>query len=150
MYRREILTLVLVSLSLSFSKTATAQTTDTLVYVPEYLMEALLSDLNSCDLERIELKKAKAELAVIYVDLAKKDAAIASLKRDLQSTREYNDTLTAQNMQLAIDNTKQLKKVKRSRNLWFTTTLAATLGAFGVHQDWKNSWFGNLMGINKD
>lgn len=138
------------SLSLSFSKTATAQTTDTLVYVPEYLMEALLSDLNSCDLERIELKKAKAELAVIYVDLAKKDAAIASLKRDLQSTREYNDTLTAQNMQLAIDNTKQLKKVKRSRNLWFTTTLAATLGAFGVHQDWKNSWFGNLMGINKD
>lgn len=138
------------SLSLSFSKTATAQTTDTLVYVPEYLMEALLSDLNSCDLERIELKKAKAELAVIYVDLAKKDAAIASLKRDLQSTREYNDTLTAQNMQLAIDNTKQLKKVKRSRNLWFTTTLAATLGAFGVHQDWKNSWFGNLVGINKD
>lgn len=145
---------MLASLLLSFSKSATAQTTesvnDTLVYVPEYLMESLLMDLNSCDLERIELKKAKAELALIYVDLAKKDAAIASLKRDLQSTREYNDTLTAQNMQLAIDNTKQLKKVKRSRNIWFTTTIAATLGAFGVHQDWKNSWFGNLMGINKD
>jgi len=141
---------MLVSLSLSFSKSVTAQTTesvnDTLVYVPEYLMESLLMDLNSCDLERIELKKAKAELALIYVDLAKKDAAIASLKRDLQSTREYNDTLTSQNMQLAIDNTKQLKKVKRSRNVWFTTTIAATLGMFGIHQDWKNSWFGNIVG----
>ena len=146
--------MLLASLTLTFSSSATAQTTesvnDTLVYVPEYLMESLMSDLDACDLERIELRKAKAELAVIYVDLAKKDAAIASLKRDLQSTREYNDTLTAQNMQLAIDNTKQLKKVKRSRNIWFTTTIAATLGAFGVHQDWKNSWFGNLMGINKD
>jgi hypothetical protein len=138
--------MLLASLTLMLSSNATAQTTDTLVYVPEYLMEALMSDLDACDLERIELKKAKAELALLYVDLAKKDAALNTIKRDLASTREYNDTLVAQNMQLALDNTKQLKKVKRSRNLWFTTTLAATLGAFGVHQDWKNSWFGNLIG----
>lgn len=135
---------MLASLLLSFSKSATAQTTesvnDTLVYVPEYLMESLLMDLNSCDLERIELKKAKAELALIYVDLAKKDAAIASLKKDLALTREYNDTLTAQNMQLAVDNTKELKKVKRSRNWWFTTTVAATLSAIGIHYNWKESW----------
>lgn len=146
--------MLLASLTLMFSSNVTAQTTesvnDTLVYVPEYLMQALMSDLNSCDLERIELKKAKAELALLYVDLAKKDAALNSVKRDLAATREYNDTLVAQNMQMALDNTKALKKVKRSRNVWFTTTLAATLGAFGVHQDWKNSWFGNLMGINKD
>ncbi len=137
---------MLVSLSLTFSRSATAQTTDTLVYVPDYLMEALLSDLNTCDLERIELKKAKAELALLYVDLAKKDAALNTIKKDLASTREYNDTLVAQNMQLAVDNTKALKKVKRSRNVWFTTTILATLGAIGVHEDWKNSWFGNLVG----
>lgn len=142
--------MLLASLTLMLSSNATAQTTDTLVYVPEYLMEALMSDLDACDIERIELKKAKAELALLYVDLAKKDAALNTIKRDLASTREYNDTLVAQNMQLALDNTKALKKVKRSRNLWFTTTIAATLGAFGVHQDWKNSWFGNLIGTKKD
>lgn len=138
--------MLLASLTLMLSSNATAQTTDTLVYVPEYLMEALMSDLDACDIERIELKKAKAELALLYVDLAKKDAALNSVKKDLAATREYNDTLVAQNMQMALDNTKALKKVKRSRNVWFTTTLAATLGAFGVHQDWKDSWFGKLIG----
>ena len=138
--------MLLASLTLMLSSNVTAQTTDTLVYVPEYLMHALMSDLDACDLERIELKKAKAELALLYVDLAKKDAALNSVKRDLASTREYNDTLVAQNMQMAIDNTKALKKVKRSSNVWFTTTILATLGAFGVHEDWKNSWFGNLIG----
>ena len=138
--------MLLASLTLMLSSNVTAQTTDTLVYVPEYLMQALMSDLDACDLERIELKKAKAELALLYVDLAKKDAALNTIKRDLASTREYNDTLVAQNMQLAVDNTKALKKVKRSRNVWFTTTIIATLGAIGVHEDWKNSWFGNLVG----
>ena len=138
--------MLLASLTLMLSSKVTAQTTDTLVYVPEYLMQALMSDLDACDLERIELKKAKAELALLYVDLAKKDAALNTIKRDLASTREYNDTLVAQNMQLAVDNTKALKKVKRSRNVWFTTTILATLGAIGVHEDWKNSWFGNLVG----
>ncbi len=138
--------MLLASLTLMLSSNVTAQTTDTLVYVPEYLMQALMSDLDACDLERIELKKAKAELALLYVDLAKKDAALNTIKRDLASTREYNDTLVAQNMQLAVDNTKALKKVKRSRNVWFTTTILATLGAIGVHEDWKNSWFGNLVG----
>ena len=140
--------MLLASLTLMLSSNVTAQTTDTLVYVPEYLMQALMSDLDACDLERIELKKAKAELALLYVDLAKKDAALNTIKRDLASTREYNDTLVAQNMQLAVDNTKALKKVKRSRNVWFTTTILATLGAIGVHEDWKNSWFGKM--INKD
>ena len=54
--------MLLASLTLMLSSNVTAQTTDTLVYVPEYLMQALMSDLDACDLERIELKKAKAEL----------------------------------------------------------------------------------------
>jgi hypothetical protein len=99
-----------------------------------------MSDLDACDLERIELRKAKAELALLYVDMAKKDAVINNLKRDVKDIREQRDTLEAQNMQLAIDNTKELKKVKRSRNWWFTTTVAATLSAIGIHYNWKESW----------
>lgn len=131
---------MLASLTLTPLSNVTAQTTDTLVYVPEYLMESLMSDLDACDLERIELRKAKAELALLYVDMAKKDAVINNLKRDVKDIREQRDTLEAQNMQLAIDNTKELKKVKRSRNWWFTTTIAATLSAIGIHYNWKESW----------
>lgn len=131
-----------------FSGLATAQTvTDTVVYTPTYLMESLMSDLNQCDLDRIELKKAKAELALIYIDLAKKDAALVSLKNDLKAVREERDTLDAQNMQLTIDNGKQLKKTKHARH-WLIASLAAGLGSsFAVHYDWKNSWFHDL--INK-
>jgi len=57
--------MLLVSLTLVFSSSVMAQqTNDTLVYVPEYLMESLISDLDKCDIERMELKKAKAELAI--------------------------------------------------------------------------------------
>ena len=142
--------MLLAGLILTFSSSAIAQTTDsvddTLVYVPEYLMEALLSDLNSCDLERIELKKAKAELALLYVDLAKKDAALKNIKSDLNSIREERDTLEQRNMALVIENGKQLKKTKHARH-WLIASLAAGIGtSFGVHYDWKNSWFGNLIG----
>jgi len=133
--------MLLASLTLAFSSSAMAQqTSDTLVYVPEYLMESLMSDLNQCDLERMELKKAKAELAILYVDMARKEAALNSLKRDLQSTREYNDTLAAQNMQLALDNGKAMKNMKHKRSFWRVSTFAAILGAFGVHYNWKESW----------
>lgn len=132
--------MLLASLTLALSSSAMAQTNDTLVYVPEYLMQSLMSDLNQCDLERIELKKAKAELALLYVDMARKDAALNSLKKDLQSTREYNDTLAAQNMQLALDNTKAMKNMKHKRSFWRVSTFAAVLGAFGVHYNWKESW----------
>ena len=133
--------MLLASLTLVLSSSAMAQTTnDTLVYVPEYLMQALMSDLDKCDLERIELKKAKAELALLYVDIARKDAALNSLKRDLQSTREYNDTLAAQNMQMALDHTKEMKNMKHKRSFWRVSTFAAILGAFGVHYNWKESW----------
>jgi len=132
--------MLLASLTLMFSASATAQTNDTLVYVPEYLMESLMSDLDACDIERIELRKAKAELAILYVDMARKDASIKSLKNDLNVMREERDTLEQRNMQMAIDHTKSMKKVKRSRNWWFTTTVAATLSAIGIHYNWKESW----------
>jgi hypothetical protein len=133
--------MLLASLTLALSSSAMAQqTSDTLVYVPEYLMESLMSDLDKCDLERIELKKTKAELALLYVDMARKEAALNSLKRDLQSTREYNDTLAAQNMQLALDNGKAMKNMKHKRSFWRVSTFAAILGAFGVHENWKKSW----------
>lgn len=132
--------MLLASLTLMLSASATAQTNDTLVYVPEYLMESLMSDLDACDIERIELRKAKAELALLYVDMARKDASIKSLKNDLNTMREERDTLEQRNMQMAIDHTKSMKKVKRSRNWWFTTTIAATLSAIGIHYNWKESW----------
>ena len=133
--------MLLASLTLALSSSAMAQTTnDTLVYVPEYLMQSLMSDLDKCDLERIELKKAKAELALLYVDIARKDAALNSLKKDLQSTREYNDTLAAQNMQMALDHTKEMKNMKHKRSFWRTSENFAKLTHdLGWH--WRCNWF---------
>lgn len=99
-----------------------------------------MSDLNQCDLDRIELKKAKAEMALIYIDLAKQTNAISTLKSEINSIREERDTLESKNLQLVLEHGKTLKKVKRSRNWWFTTTVAATLGAIGIHYNWKDSW----------
>jgi hypothetical protein len=103
-------------------------------------MQALMSDLEQCDLDRIELKKAKAELALLYIDYAKQSGTIENLRSNLKVVREERDTLEAQNIQMAIDNTKALKKVKRSRNGWFVTTLMATMAAVGIHYNWKESW----------
>lgn len=131
---------MLLSCTMSYSQSVTEQVNDTLVYTPAYLMEALMSDLNQCDLDRMELKKAKAELALIYIDLAKHSNTISSLKTDLKSLRSERDTLEAQNMQMAIDNTKAMKRVKKSRNGWFVTAVMATLGMVGIHYNWKESW----------
>ena len=131
--------IMLLSSSMSFCQEDTSLN-DSLIYTPQYLFEMMVADLEQCDLDRIELKKAKAELALIYVDLARHNGTITALKKDLQSMRTERDTLEAQNMQLAIDNTAALKKVKKSRNRWFATTIAATLGAIGVHYNWKESW----------
>lgn len=131
---------MLLSITMTYSQSATETVNDTLVYTPAYLMEALMADLEQCDLDRIELKKAKAELALLYIDYAKQSGTIENLRSNLKVVREERDTLEAQNMQMAIDNTKAMKKVKRSRNWWFTTTIAATLSAIGIHYNWKESW----------
>lgn len=131
---------MLLSITTTYSQDATETVNDTLVYTPAYLMEALMSDLEQCDLDRIELKKAKAELALLYIDYAKQSGTIENLRSNLKVVREERDTLEAQNMQMAIDNTKALKKVKRSRNGWFVTTIMATMAAVGIHYNWKESW----------
>jgi len=131
---------MLLSFTTTYSQSDTETLNDTLVYTPAYLMQALMSDLEQCDLDRIELKKAKAELALLYIDYAKQSGTIENLRSNLKVVREERDTLEAQNMQMAIDNTKALKKVKRSRNGWFVTTLMATMAAVGIHYNWKESW----------
>lgn len=113
---------------------------DTLVYVPEYLMESLMNDLDKCDLDRIELKKAKAELALLYVDMAKQKSSITGLKNELSLLKEERDTLEARNMQMAIEHGKDMKNMKHKRSFWRVSTFAAILGAFGVHENWKKSW----------
>jgi septal ring factor EnvC (AmiA/AmiB activator) len=131
---------MLLSFTTTYSQSDTEILNDTLVYTPAYLMQALMSDLEQCDLDRIELKKAKAELALLYIDYAKQSGTIENLRSNLKVVREERDTLEAQNMQMAIDNTKALKKVKRSRNGWFITTIMATMSAVGIHYNWKESW----------
>lgn len=128
---------MLVSTTSAFSQNVTS---DTLVYVPKYLMESLMGDLNKCDLDRIALNKAKAELALLYIDLAKKESQVKSLNKEVMSLVEQRDTLEAANMQMAIEYGKEIKKTKRARNWWFTTTVAATLSAVGIHYNWKESW----------
>lgn len=113
---------------------------DTLVYVPEYLMQSLMDDLDQCDLDRIELKKTKAELALLYIDIAKQTSTINSLKKELNNVREERDTIESRNLQMAIDHGKELKKMKRKRNFWAISTWGAVIGAFGVHYNWKESW----------
>ncbi len=113
---------------------------DTLVYTPKVLMELLMSDLEQCDLDRIELKKAKAELQILYIDYAKKENALTIMKRELSSLREYNDTLTSQNLALTIENTTKIKKLKRGKRLWASTTFLSIMSAIGIHLNWKNSY----------
>lgn len=113
---------------------------DTLVYTDKTLMELLMSDLQQCDLDRMELKKAKAELAVIYIENAKKDQAVIQLKRELKELREYNDTIVSQNLNLALESDKTTKKLRRSKRFWTTTTFVGILTAIGVHLNWKNSY----------
>ena len=137
---------MLLNVSPLFSQTDTLQIptnnsiSDTVVYTPIGLMELLMRDLEQCDIDRIELKKTKAELTLVYLDLAKKENTVTQLKRELKELREYNDTLVANNLQMTLDNGKELKKVRRSKRFWTTTTLVGILTAVGVHLNWKNSY----------
>ena len=82
---------LLLSGSLSYSQSVT-NSSDSLIYTPQYLFELMVADLEKCDLERIELKKAKAELAIIYVDLAKVQSAKQVMSEQLKDLRSYNDS----------------------------------------------------------
>lgn len=131
---------LLLSGSLSYSQSVT-NSSDSLIYTPQYLFELMVADLEQCDLERIELKKAKAELAIIYVDLAKVQSAKQVMAEQLKDLRSYNDSLISNNLDLTIQGQKNLDKMKRSRNWWRVGTFAGFLTAVGVHMNWKESWF---------
>ena len=130
---------LLLSSSLSFSQSVT-NSSDSLIYTPQYLFELMVADLEQCDLDRIELKKAKAELAVIYVDLAKVSNSKQMLSEQLKELRNYNDSLVTNNMNMTIENQRAQDKLKRSRNWWRVGTFAGFLSAVGVHFNWKESW----------
>jgi len=135
-----MMTLVITTPAFSQDDTNDIGVSDTLVYVPEYLMESLMNDLDKCDLDRIELKKAKAELALLYVDMAKQKSSITGLKHELNLLKEERDTLESRNLQMVIDHGKDMKKMKNKRSFWRFSTFAAILGAVGVHYNWKESW----------
>jgi len=104
------------------------------------MMEMLISDLNQCDLDRIELKKLKAEMSIIYIEHAEKTAAAKRLGNDLAKQRLENDSLQSVIMDMNIQHGKALKKEKRKKNMWFVGALLGGLSAVGIHYDWKNSW----------
>jgi len=142
--KKVLLTLLLLKALPTFSQIDTQTNEpiwgDTLVYTPKALMELLMADLNQCDLDRIELKKAKAELTVLYLDYAKKENTITTLKREMKNLQEYNDTLASQNMEMAIETTKEIRKQKRGKRFWASTTFIGILSAIGVHMNWKHSY----------
>lgn len=100
----------------------------------------MVADLEQCDLDRIELKKAKAELALIYVDLAKVQSAKQVMSEQLKDLRQYNDSLISNNLDLTIQGQQTKDKLKRSRNWWRVGTFAGFLTSIGIHFNWKDSW----------
>ena len=130
---------MLLSSIMSFSQDDTSLN-DSLIYTPQYLFELMVADLEQCDLDRIELKKAKAELALIYVDLAKEQASKNSLRSQLNSMSVWNDSLSTANMQMALENQRNMDKLKRSNRWWKFGTISGWLTSIAVHLNWKQSW----------
>lgn len=126
--------------TMSNSQSVTNSTDDSLIYTPQYLFELMVADLNQCDLDRIELKKSKAELALIYVDLAKVQSAKQVMAEQLKDLRSYNDSLISNNLDLTIQGQQNLDKMKRSRNWWRVGTFTGFLSAVAIHFNWKESW----------
>lgn len=96
--------------------------------------------MEQCDLDRIELKKAKAELAIIYVDLAKVTSAKETLRSQINSMSAWNDSLSTANMNMALENQRAMDKLKRGRNWWRFGTFTGWLTSVAVHFNWKESW----------
>lgn len=130
---------MLLSSTMSFSQ-SDMNSNDSLIYTPQYLFEMMIADLEQCDLDRIELKKAKAELSLIYVELAKANKSKEIAFDQMKDLREYNDSLVNQNLNMTIENQRSQDKLKRSRNWWRVGTFAGFLTAIGVHFNWKESW----------
>jgi len=131
--------MLLLSSSMTYSQSDT-NSNDSVIYTPQYLFEMMIADLEQCDLDRIELKKAKAELSLIYVELAKANKSKEIAFDQLKDLREYNDSLVNNNLNMALENQQVQSKLKRSRNWWRVGTFASLLTAVGIHFNWKESW----------
>lgn len=131
--------MLLLSSSMTYSQSDT-NSNDSVIYTPQYLFEMMIADLEQCDLDRIELKKVKAELSLIYVELAKANKSKEIAFDQLKDLREYNDSLVNNNMNMALENQQVQSKLKRSRNWWRVGTFASLLTAVGIHFNWKESW----------
>lgn len=131
--------MLLLSSSMTYSQSDT-NSNDSVIYTPQYLFEMMIADLEQCDLDRIELKKAKAELSLIYVELAKANKSKEIAFDQLKDLREYNDSLVNNNLNMALENQQVQSKLKRSRNWWRFGTFAGFLTAIGIHYNWKESW----------
>lgn len=130
---------LLLSSTISYSQGVTSPS-DSLIYTPQYLFELMVADLNQCDLDRIELKKTKAELALIYVDLAKVQSAKETMKSQLNSMSAWNDSLSTANLNLALENQRTADKLKRQKRWWKFGTFSGWLASVAVHFNWKESW----------
>lgn len=130
---------LLLSGSLSYSQSVT-NSPDSLIYTPQYLFELMVADLEQCDLDRIELKKAKAELAIIYVDLAKSQSARETLKSQINSMSAWNDSLSTANLNLSLENQRTTDKLTRQKRWWKFGTVSGWLASVAVHFNWKESW----------
>lgn len=131
---------LLLSTTTCFSQNAIPSGNDSLIYTPQYLFELMVADLNQCDIDRIELKKTKAELALIYVDLAKVQSAKETMKSQLNSMSAWNDSLSTANLNLALENQRTADKLKRQKRWWKFGTFSGWLASVAVHFNWKESW----------
>ena len=100
-------------------------------------MALMIDDLDQCDKERLELTAVKVELIGAKDQIAKHESEKLSIKSEMMRLQNYNDSLVQQNLNLSVDGGKATARLKKSRNWWVVTALAATVTAIAVHYHWK-------------
>jgi hypothetical protein len=97
----------------------------------------MVSDLDQCDLDRMELTKLKVELEKSNDEIARISSSNLSLKGELSRAQLSNDTLSQEMLNLSVTVGKANSKLKKSRNWWAMTAIAGVLSAIVVHYHWK-------------
>ena len=113
------------------------KTIDSLVYTPKSLMGLMVNDLSQCDKDRAELAKTKLDMERLTSDLTNTQTHFMLNKSEITRLQNYNDSLVQQNLSLSVDGGKEAARLKKSRNWWVVTALAATVSAIAVHYHWK-------------
>lgn len=110
---------------------------DSLVYTPKSLMSLMVSDLDQCDQDRLELVKLKVELEKSNDEVARIMSSNVSLKSELSRLQLSNDTLSQEMLQLSVNVGKANTRLKKSRNWWVATAIGAVITTIAVHYHWK-------------